>query len=177
VIRTLTRLANGLAIAANAAGTLVVLGLVVIVNYDVGARNFLHRPFMGAVEVVQFSMVLIVFLQLPDVVRVGRLTRSDGFLLVIGGRYPGFARALRRAINAVSCVFMLLIAVTIWPEFMKMLASSDYFGVPGVFTALWWPVKLTIFGSAALAAVIFALKVLGSIADDARHVPKPKASQ
>ncbi|MCG6901288.1 MAG: TRAP transporter small permease [Rhodobacter sp.] len=170
MIRALARLTNGIAIAANAVGTLVVLGLVVVVNYDVFGRNFLGQPFMGAVEVVQFSMVLIVFLQLPDVVRVGRLTRSDGFLVVMGGRYPGVARILRRIINAVSAVFMLLIAITIWPEFLKMLASKDYFGVPGVFTALWWPVKLVIFCSAALAALIFVLKVLGGIGDEAIHV-------
>ena len=59
--------------------TLVVLALVLVVNYDMGARNLFNAPFNGAVEVVQFSMVLIVFLQLPDVVRVNRLTRSDGF--------------------------------------------------------------------------------------------------
>ncbi len=35
---------------------------VAVVNYDVFARNFLHAPFMAAVEVVHFSIVLIVFL-------------------------------------------------------------------------------------------------------------------
>jgi TRAP-type C4-dicarboxylate transport system permease small subunit len=171
MIRALAKLTNGIAIAANAVGTFVVLGLVLIVNYDVFGRNVLGQPFMGAVEVVQFSMILIVFLQLPDVVRVGRLTRSDGFLVVMGGRFPGVARALRRVINAISAIFMVLIAVAIWPEFLKMLASRDYFGVPGVFTAPWWPVKLVIFGSAALAATIFALKVLGGIGDEAVHTP------
>ena len=60
--------------SANAVGTLVVLALVCVVNYDVIARGLFNSPFLGAVEVVQFSMVLIVFLQLPDVMRVGRLT-------------------------------------------------------------------------------------------------------
>ncbi|MEP0563501.1 MAG: TRAP transporter small permease, partial [Paracoccaceae bacterium] len=42
------------AIVANVVGTLVVLGLVVIVNYDVVARGVFNQPFRGAVEVVQF---------------------------------------------------------------------------------------------------------------------------
>ena len=61
-VRGLSSFANRLAIAANAAGTLVVLALVMVVNYDVAARGAFNAPFRGAIEVVQFSMVLIVFL-------------------------------------------------------------------------------------------------------------------
>lgn len=160
----LSKISNGIAMSANAVGTIVVLMLVLVVNYDVIARGFFHRPFHGAVEVVQFSMVLIVFLQLPDVVRVNRLTRSDGFLILIGSKYPGTARVMRQVINAVSAVFMTLVAVTIWPEFVDMLETRDYFGIPGIFTAPWWPIKLVIFCSAVLCVIIFALKVI--LADD-----------
>ncbi len=170
-LAALNKLTDGIAIAANAVGTLVVLALVVVVNYDMGARNLINAPFNGAVEVVQFSMVLIVFLQLPDVVRVNRLTRSDGFLVVVGARHPALARWLRRVINLISAVFMTLVATAIFPEFLKMWESNDFFGVPGVFTAPWWPVKLTIFASAVLAAAIFALKVLGASPDEATHTP------
>ncbi|RMH46643.1 MAG: TRAP transporter small permease [Alphaproteobacteria bacterium] len=162
VLRVLSAAASRLATAANAAGTLVVLGLVVLVNYDVVARGLFHAPFMGAVELVQFSMVLIVFLQLPDVVRVSRLTRSDGFLLILGPRMPRTARVLEFAIEAVSAGFMTLVAVAIWPEFTEMWASRDYFGIPGVFTAPWWPIKLVVFLSAALCAVLFAFKLAGA---------------
>lgn len=160
LVAALSRLFNSISIGANALGTLVVLALVLVVNFDVVARGVFNAPFLGAVEVVQFSMVLIVFLQLPDVVRVNRLTRSDGFLVVIGSKYPRFAAAMRHIIDSVSAVFMALIAVAIWPEFLDMLDSRDYFGVPGVFTAPWWPIKLVIFLSAFLCAAIFVLKVL-----------------
>lgn len=156
----LSTLTDRVAMAANAIGTLVVLGLVMVVNFDVVARGVFNAPFLGAVEVVQFSMVLIVFLQLPDVVRANRLTRSDGFLVVISGRYPGLTSAMRRIIDTVSAIFMALIAVAMWPEFVEMWHTRDYFGVPGVFTAPWWPIKLTIFLSASLCTLIFALKVL-----------------
>lgn len=160
-LQMVSKIANGISIGANAVGTLVVLGLVLIVNYDVVARGIFNAPFLGAVEVVQFSMVLIVFLQLPDVCRANRLTRSDGFLTVLGGRYPEAANVFRHIINGISAIFMALIAVAIWPEFVKMLETRDFFGVPGVFTAPWWPIKLTIFLSATLCAVIFVFKVLG----------------
>lgn len=161
--------ADRIAEVANAIGTLVVLGLVAVVNYDVIGRETARGPFMGAVELVQFSMVLIVFLQLPDVVRVNRMTRSDGFLSIASKRWPTLARLLGRAINLIACVFMTLIAVAIWPEFVEMFETRDFFGVPGVFTAPWWPIKLVIFLSAVLCSVLFAFKVVFGETLNARH--------
>ncbi|MGX9354689.1 TRAP transporter small permease subunit [Roseobacteraceae bacterium S113] len=156
----LSRLANTLAITANALGTLVVLALVVILNVDVIARGLFSAPLKGTYEMVQFSVVLIVFLQLADVVRVDRLTRSDGFLNVIHGRRPGLASGIRRIINAVSAIFMGLITYITYPEVAHMWQTQDYFGVPGLFTIPWWPVKLVITVGTALACLIFTLKVI-----------------
>ena len=155
----LERWISRLAIAANVAGTLVVLVLVAVVNYDVIARGFFSKPFMGAVEVVQFSLVFIVFLQLPDVVRVDRLTRSDGFLVIARSRWPSVATTAQRFIDALSFLFMLAITYAMWPEFLEMWETKDYFGVPGVFTAPWWPIKLAIFLSALLCSLIFLMRV------------------
>ncbi|MBL4768186.1 MAG: TRAP transporter small permease [Rhodobacteraceae bacterium] len=172
-VQALSKLSNGIAIGSNAVGTLVVLGLVGIVNYDVVARGLFNAPFLGAVEVVQFSMVLIVFLQLPDVVRVNRLTRSDGFVAVIGVKYPKTAATVRHVIDAVSSIFMLLVAIAIWPEFTEMWETKDYFGIPGIFTAPWWPIKLVIFLSASLCTLLFLLKVL-SKAEDPKYIQAPE---
>ncbi len=174
---SLWRLGGGVAIAANAVGTLVVLALVGVVSFDIVARGLFNAPFLGAVEVVQFSMVLIVFLQLPDVVRVNRLTRSDGFLTVIGPRYPRLARTLQRAIDTLSAVFMALVAVAIFPEFTEMWHTKDYFGVPGVFTAPWWPIKLVILLSAALCTLLFVLKVVLPMArTQIARAPEPQSA-
>lgn len=158
--QTLSRIVNTVAMVTNTAGTLVVLALVCIVNFDVVARGAFNQPFMGAYEIVQFSMVLIVFLQLPDVVRVNRLTRSDGLLLFLDLTYPKIALNLRRLIDSISGLFMVFVAFAIWPEFIEMYESSDYFGIPGVFVAPWWPIKLTIFLSACLCATLFLLKII-----------------
>ena len=156
----ISKIANSISTVANVIGTLVVLGLVIIINYDVFARGLFNSPFRGAVEVVQFSMVLIVFLQLPDVVRVGRLTRSDGMLLLLEYKAPRVARVIHFFINLLSAAVMSLIVLAMFPEFIEMWESKDYFGIPGVFTAPWWPIKLIILGSAALCTVLFILKIL-----------------
>ena len=43
----LMRAAELIAVAANAVGTLVVLGLVLVVNVDVVARGVFNAPFLG----------------------------------------------------------------------------------------------------------------------------------
>ncbi len=156
----LSKVANALAMTTNVMGTLVVLGLVVVLNVDVIARGLFSAPLKGAYEIVQFSVVMIVFLQLPDVVRVDRLTRSDGFLGMIGKTRPGAATNIRRIINALSAIFMGLIAYITFPEFLHMWDTQDYFGVPGLFTLPWWPVKLVISVGTSLACLIFVIKVI-----------------
>lgn len=171
----------GVAILANTIGTVVIFVLVAIMNVDVVARGIFNSPLRGVVEVVIFSLVLIVFLQLPDVVRSNRLTRSDGFLVLAANRFPIFGDFLTRIIDFAAFIFMALIAWTVWPEFVESyescqfglggdagffgnmadgFARCEYFGTPGIFTAPWWPAKLAISFSVTLCAIIFLFKTL-----------------
>ncbi|CAN0506260.1 unnamed protein product, partial [Scytosiphon promiscuus] len=102
---------------ANMVGTGIIFVLVAILNADVVARGVFHDPIRGVVEMVIFSLALIVFMQLPDVVRSNRLTRSDGMLLMLFESRPEAARILTRVIDLVAGIFMALIAWTMWPEF------------------------------------------------------------
>ncbi len=172
---------------ANVIGTCMLFGLVAVLNTDVIARGVFHSPLNGSVELVIFAIVMIVFLQLPDVVKMGRLTRSDGFLTMIRQNHPTFARNISRVIDLTSAIFMGLIAWTVWPEFVTTYESCaffaqpdfgpaptgnmledlsaafgrcDYFGTPGIFTAPKWPGHLvTVFG-VGLCAVILLLKAV-----------------
>jgi len=199
---TLSRIFERIAIVANALGTLTVLGLVLVMNVDIVARGVFHAPFLGVVEIVIFSMVLIVFLQLPDVVRVDRLTRSDGFLVFLTRVFPTGAAVLKRLIDALAGAMMALIAYATFPEFQHALdtchyftppefgpdftgdlwtdlkdatARCLYFGTPGVFTAPWWPVRLVITLSAGLCAVLFLFKTLFGADAFKNTVPGRKA--
>lgn len=183
-----------LASFANVIGTLVIFLLVATMNVDVVARGIFHAPLKGVIEVVIFSLILIVFMQLPDVVRHNRLTRSDGFLVIGKKAFPRVAGIMSRVIDLAGCIFMALIAWTMWPEFVESIETChfltapefgppltgnwftdipvafgrcEYFGTPGIFTAPWWPAKLAIVFSVALSSVIFLFKaVLGEAAND-----------
>lgn len=203
LIRRAHSLLNRIAAGANVLGTLVVFALVAVMNVDVVARGIFNAPFRGVVEVVIFSMILIVFLQLPDVVRVGRLTRSDGFLAIIGERRPGVARLLARLIDAIACVFMGLIVWTMWPELVEAFGSChyfkppefgpqpngniwqdfndanarcDYFGTPGILKAPWWPARLAIVFGVALCCLLFAFKALAGARQPERIHLEPSAA-
>jgi TRAP-type C4-dicarboxylate transport system permease small subunit len=115
------------AVIANMLGTGVLFVLVVIMNSDVVARGIFHAPIRGVTEIVIFSLVLIVFLQLPDVVNNDKLTRSDGLLSVLRVKKPAFADKLTRLIDAVAGIFMAMIAWTIWPEFLDSFETCQFF--------------------------------------------------
>lgn len=157
---TLARVMGGVAKVSNVVGTLVVLGLVVLINSDVIARNAFNAPFRGTYESVQFLMVMIVFLQLPDVVRVNRLTRSDGFLAILANRRPRVARFFARLIDTISAIFMGTIAYAMWPELIRSWTEGRTFGTQGIFTMPYWPIHAAITFSAALCALIFLTKAI-----------------
>lgn len=186
-LRQICRVSVRVALIANMIGTAVIFGLIATMNVDIISRGLFNAPFRGVVEVVIFSLILIVYLQLPDVVRSNRLTRSDGFLTYSSVRFPKFSSGAARVIDGVSAVFMAMIAWTMWPEFVESISSChfitppelgaqptgdfltdlsaafarcEYFGTPGIFTAPWWPAKLAIFFSASLCSLLFLLKAI-----------------
>jgi hypothetical protein len=63
----------GVAIAANAIGTIVIFLLVGIMNVDIVSRGAFNAPLRGVVEVVIFSLVLIV-----DVTTLGNAKYGSG---------------------------------------------------------------------------------------------------
>ncbi len=176
-----------IALVANTIGTVVIFILVAIMNVDVIARGIFNAPLRGVFEVVIFSLALIVFLQLPDVVHSNRLTRSDGFLTLAQNRMPIFGHFLGRAIDLLAGIFMACIAYSYWPEVVDSFGSCrfiagpefggpvegglmaqlqagwnrcEYYGTPGIFTAPWFPVKFVIAFSVSLCSIIFFFKVL-----------------
>ncbi|WP_114964800.1 TRAP transporter small permease [Alkalilacustris brevis] len=184
IVSLLYRIRNlfiGVAVVANVAGALFILALVLMLSVDVIARGVFNAPFRGIIELVIFSLVLIVFLQLPDVVRSGRLTRSDGLMLMLPARYSDF---LSRAIDLLAAIFMAVAAYTVWPEVVRAFESCrfftaplrgsggfwadlqasfrrcDYFGTPGILRAPWWPAKLAIFFGLSLSAILFLFRVI-----------------
>ncbi|MGE0744850.1 MAG: TRAP transporter small permease subunit [Rhodospirillales bacterium] len=142
--------------ALNGLGTLWVLLLLVLINADVVSRNLFNAPIDGVIEIIELSLVAIVFLQLGDATRRGRLTRSDSFLALLMARSPRAGRMLAAAFDLLGATFMAIILYGTWPLFLDAAQKGHYVGNAGVFTAPTWPIKLIMMIGCVMTILQFA---------------------
>lgn len=152
--------------ALNALGSIWIIGLMLLICTDITMRTLFNAPVTGTAEMVAFSIVGIVFLQLAHTLRSGSLTRSDLVLDILARRSPrlhGWALALFNLTGAA------LLALALW-YFLPSLAQAwnrpqrHFMGNPGFFQIPTWPLYgLMAIGMAAtvlqfLASALAALK-------------------
>jgi TRAP-type C4-dicarboxylate transport system permease small subunit len=139
-----------LVVGLNALGSFWILLLVLLITADALGRSFFTHPIVGTHELIQISIVGIVFLQLGDAIRTGRLTRSDTFLAVLQLRAPRARAALEGLFCLLGAAYM---AIGLWgsvPLLKEAIERNSWIGNEGVFTAPVWPVKtITVIGLAA----------------------------
>ena len=149
--RKLRRGVDGITVALNVAGTILIFMLMLLVNSDVFGRSLFNNPVSGVPEMVSMSIVAIVFLQIAHTFRKGRLTRSEAILDFV-------ERRSTRARVVMDLIFAVMAALLVWqifaaslPFFKKAWVRGTFEGTVGDFTAPVWPVKLIILiGCAAL---------------------------
>jgi TRAP-type C4-dicarboxylate transport system permease small subunit len=160
---------GAVAMGFNVLGTLLIFGLMALVNADVIGREAFGAPVSGVPEMVSLTIVAIVFLQVAQSMRAGRLIRSEAVANLLPGR-------LRAALYAVyDLVAAGLIAVLIgasWPLFVKAWDRGTYVGAVGDFTAPDWPVRLVIVvGCTALLAQFVLSAIRNALVAAGRIAP------
>ncbi len=157
------------------------VALIVLVCCDVVGRSFLNAPITGVAEIASFSVIGIVSLQLPEAILHNRLTRTDLIIAPLHENRPLVGRILEALFAAAGlAVFLLIFRGSL--EFLnKSIASSEFYGVHGVFTFPTWPIRLILLVGVAASAIAllvrfaFALGLLGGSQtsaglDDTGHV-------
>ncbi len=139
----------------NGLGSLWIFVLRILINLDAFGRTFFAHPIEGVVEIVEMSIVAIVFLQLGDATQRGRLTRSDGLFNRILARYPTTGRTMGAIFDLLGMIFMAIIIYGTFPEMIEVVEENLYFGSEGVFTAPKWPVYLIILIGSAVTLLQF----------------------
>lgn len=145
---------------ANICGSLLISGLVVLIGADVFSRNAFNAPISGVPEMVTLSIVAIVFLQSPQALKAGRMTRSDALLGAINKRVPGVARTLETVYDIAAVAVVGAIIYATYPIFTKAFQRSEFIGAAGDFTAPVWPVKLMILIGACLLTLQFIARIV-----------------
>lgn len=162
------RLVDGL----NAAGSVVIGAVMLLMCTDVLMRNLFNQPLDGVAEMVAASIIIIVFLQLPSTLRHGRMSRADLFIDPFIQQRPVAGRRLRALFSLFGIFACGVIAYATWPLLVKAWVDSEFFGIEGVFTMPVWPMRAVVWLGAALAAIQYVLLAI----EDLRPVAQGRSS-
>lgn len=144
----------------NAAGSCWIVVLMLLINVEALGRSAFNKPIIGVIEMIEISVVGIVFMQLADSLRRGVLTRSDGLFNQVMLRKPAAAYVMAIASSLAGIAFMGLIITGSVPFFIDSWEKDYYIGVEGMFTAPVWPVALIIVIGVTVTMIQF-LVMLG----------------
>lgn len=169
--RRLRRAADVITQALNVAGTLLIVAVMLLINADVIGRGAFDAPVSGVPEMVSMSIVAIVFLQIAQTFRMGRLTRTE---LLLGGlerRSPRARHGLELVFSLAAIALVWQIIWASWPLFLKAWERGTYEGTIGDFIAPIWPVKLIILVGCGALLMQLALHALGAVLRLRRGAP------
>lgn len=162
--RTAVRRAfSAVAAGANAISTAWILALMALVVADVFLRNAFLMPIPGVPEIVKYSIVGIVFLQIAHTHEIGAMIRSDGLLELLGVSRPRLAAGMDTVAQAAGFVFTLLLAWSAWPRMMRAIERGEAAGTQGHFLMPVWPFYAIIIGGSLLLALSFAFALSDSL--------------
>ena len=155
--KTLARYFSTLVAGMNSVGTGWIFALMVLVNVDVFSRFIFNFPIQGVAEVVELSIVGIVFLQISDAVRAGRLTRSDGLYGRILERRPKLGHSLGAVFDLSGAFFFVAILFGAIPRLIEAYERGYFAGNEGLFVVPVWPIRLILVAGCLVVSLQFVV--------------------
>ena len=104
----------------SAIGTMLVIGVMVIMDFDIVGRVIFNSPLKGVPEIVAVSIALIVFLQFPATLRAGRVISVDGFLEWLGRDHVRLQMLLLALFHATGAFMFFILFKAMIPIVEKM---------------------------------------------------------
>ena len=136
----------------NSAGTVWIFGLMFLICADIIARAGFSAPIRGVTELVGYSLVGAVFLQLAHSLHVGRFSKAEMFIEPLARKHPITAALFQMVFSGGGVFVFGLIAYGTISKFEEAWPDLK-FGVEGDFTILVWPLRLIILIGATMVAV------------------------
>jgi len=125
---------------------------------DIAGRTLFDHPLQAVPEIVSFSLIGCVFLQLAFAVRMERLTRAEILLGHLRETRPALATGCKRFFAAMGFVVLVTITVGAWPDFWRAFQTSEFVGVEGIYTLPVAPIKFVVVVGAVVAASSYLLQ-------------------
>ena len=157
----------------NALGTLIIMALMVLICSDVVSRNAFGHSLPGVIELAELGIVSIVFLQIADTLKSGKLMRSDALIRKLAQAHPRVGLGLNMFFNTAGAVLFYFIANGAIDRFLKAWSGNFYIGNLGSFTAPTWPMELCVALGASLMCLLFATQALKEGVALLRGTPPP----
>lgn len=152
----------------NTIGSVWIFALMVMIDTDAFSRTLFTHPIHGVNELVEMSIVGIVFMQLGDATRKGRLTRSDGFYSLVQRRRPRAGRVMGAVFDTLAVIFFIIVLYGAIPELYDAWRFDYFVGEEGLFTVAEWPIKLIIVIGCTVTMLQFVKLTIRHIAPLAR---------
>jgi TRAP-type mannitol/chloroaromatic compound transport system permease small subunit len=163
LLNFLRHLFDWIVVTANAAASGWIFVLMALVTSDIVLRFAFNSPISGVTEIVEISIVIILYLQLTHTLKVGRMTRSDALYSVILRRYPVVGNLMGFFFSAAGVGLMIAIIKGGWPKWIQAYHGNFFIGNVGVFTFPEWPQRLILVIGCALLAIQFSLLAFDNI--------------
>lgn len=155
LLRLLDKITEGL----NVLGSVLILGLIVLVGLDVAGRNLLGLPVRGVPEIVSLSIVAIVFLQIPQALRKGRMSRTEAMDDFSTAFMPSLGPILRTVFDLISMFLMGVVVWATWPMLVKSVVRGEFIGALGNFTAPTWPIRFAVLVGGTMLFLQFGASI------------------
>jgi len=143
-----------------AAGTALIVVLMLIICSDVVARNLLGASLPLVSELSALTLVMIVYLQLGTAIRHNRLARADIFIDALQMRRPKLAAFVNALFGLVGAGMLAVLAWSTIRILQSDISRGEYIGVTGVMTVPTWPFRFIILFGMTVAAIQFAISLV-----------------
>ncbi len=160
------RVFGALVSGMNAAGSCWIVVLMLLINVEAISRSAFNAPIIGVIEMIEISVIGIVFMQLADSLRRGVFVRSDGLYNQVMRRKPAAGHVMVIITHLFGAVLMCLILWGSVPYFYQTWTENFYVGVEGMFTAPRWPIVLIV----VIAVFVTLIQFLVMLTDHWRRL-------
>lgn len=156
----LRRVFDWIVLVSNAVASGWIFVLMLLITVDIILRFAFNAPLSGVTEIVEISIVTILYLQLSHTLKVGRMTRSDAFYGQILNKWPALGHGLGVLFHSAGVALMVAIIIPGWDNWLKAYDRGYFVGNKGVFTFPEWPQQLVLVIGCTMLAIQFSLLVV-----------------
>ncbi len=157
---TFARWLNRVTMLFSALGTMLILGIMLLISFDVIGRFFFGNPIAGVPEMVAMSILAIVFLQIANTTAEGKLTRSDALLGALHRRSLRLAEGFDALLHLAGAALLAILLSAFYPQYLRSYGRGEMIGTVGQFLAPIWPVHGIVLLGSGLLFMVFVVRAL-----------------